>query len=140
MSQSNLPVPQRPTAAQPASGSPEIVAAEPALTLFEILLRNKGKFLLCAFVMLCLGVVYQLTTDKVFQSTAEIFIEPTDNGQPNSPLALGGLSAGLPSTHARLLESMPVLLKTVKAPSVAGSETMAKIEGEGRQIRHLKKN
>ncbi len=139
MSQSNLPVPMSHAASQAAVASPDIVTIEPALTLFEILLRNKLKMALCVFVMLCLGVVYQLSTDKVFQSTAEIFIEQSKDGQPNSPLSPGGLSAGLPSTHARLLESVPVLIKALQSPDVAESATMAKIQGEGAQLRHLKK-
>jgi len=139
MSQSNLPVPQHQAVSRPASAPPDIVAAEPALTLFEILLRNKAKMFFSVLVLLGLGVAYQLTTDKVFQSTAEIFIEQSKDGQPNSPLSPGGLSAGLPSTHARLLESVPVLIKTLETPAVAQSETMAKIEGEGPRLRHLKK-
>lgn len=139
MSQSNLPVPQNHAAARSATVSPEIVSAEPALTLFEILLRNKGKMILCVFLALCLGVVYQLTTDKVFQSNAEIFIQPTQYGQPNSPLSLGGLSAGLPSTHARLIESVPVLLKALETPAVMETQTIKKIDGQGPQLRHLQK-
>ncbi|MEO0514898.1 MAG: AAA family ATPase [Planctomycetota bacterium] len=139
MSQSNLPVPMSHAAAPRAAASPDIVTAEPALTLFEILLRHKGKMIFCVAVLLSLGVLYQLTTDKVFQSTAEIFIEQSKDGQPNSPLSPGGLSSGLPSTHARLLESMPVLIKALETPAVAQSETMSKIEGEGPQLRHLKK-
>lgn len=138
MTQSNLPVPHRQAAAPPVSASPEIVAAEPALTLFEILLRNKAKMLICIFALLCLGVIYQLSTDKVFQSTAEIFIEKSKDGQPNSPLAPGGLSAGQPSTHARLIESVPVLLEALETPAVAESQTMANIQGQGAQLRHLK--
>lgn len=139
MSQSNLPVPRNHAAARSAPVSPEIVSAEPALTLFEILLRNKGKMILCVFLALCLGVAYQLTTDKVFQSNAEIFIQPTQYGQPNSPLSPGGLSAGLPSTHARLIESVPVLLKALETPAVRETQTIKKIDGQGRQLRHLQK-
>ncbi|MBB6430546.1 tyrosine-protein kinase domain-containing protein [Algisphaera agarilytica] len=139
MNQSNLPATQNYAAAASKPASPEIVQAEPALTLFEILLRNKFKMIACVVVALGLGVFYQLTTDKIFQSTAEIFIKPTKDGQHTSPLALGGLSVGQPSTHARLLESMPVLLETLKDPAVAESPTMAEIEGEGPQLRHLKK-
>ncbi|MEM1110036.1 MAG: Wzz/FepE/Etk N-terminal domain-containing protein [Planctomycetota bacterium] len=139
MSQSNLPAPVGQPSAPAASSRPEIVEVEPALTLFEILARNKGKMIACAAVMLLLGAIYQLTADKVYQSTAEVFIEPNQYGESNSPLAPGGISAGLPSTHARIMESVPVLLRALETPAVAESQTMSEFEDSGRRLRHMQK-
>lgn len=149
MNQSNLPTRQS-LAASPtpreayssgSPGSPQIVQAEPALSLLEILLRHKGKMIACVVAAMFLGVVYQLASDKVYESTAEVFVQKTRDGQPNSPLSPKGMSAGLPSTHARLLESSEVLLAAMNAPEVAESETLAEFgDDEAQKLRHLQKN
>lgn len=153
MNQSNLPTRHSPAAlptpgsayvplSSPGSpGSPRIVQAEPALSLLEILLRHKGKMIACVLIAMILGVVYQLTADKVYESTAEVFIQKTRDGQPNSPLSPKGMSAGLPSTHARLLESSEVLLAALNTPKVADSPTMAEFgDDQEKKLRHLQKN
>ena len=150
MNQSQLPThaPAPPAAVPRAAGAvasapgslPPVVQAEPAVTLLEILLRHKGKMAVCVFVALCLGVFYQLTAPRIYESSAEIFVERNQSGQPNSPLGSGGISAGLPSTHASLMGSTPVLRMALETPAVADSQTLSEIEGEAQRLKFLKKN
>lgn len=148
MNQPNLPA--RSTPALPAmSAPPERAAAagqsapitqtEPSLTLLEVMLRHKGKLVACVVAAMVLGVLYQLSAPRIYESRAEIFVEQTREGQPNSPLAPGGLSAGQPSTHASLLGSTPVLVAALQDPEVAASKTLAKYGTEGARLRFLKK-
>ncbi|MEM7624867.1 MAG: Wzz/FepE/Etk N-terminal domain-containing protein [Planctomycetota bacterium] len=150
MNQTNLPAPAGGQttavarldrgAASPALASAPIVQAEPAVTLLEILLRHKVKMIACVFLALCLGVVYQLTATRIYESSAEVFVERTNAGQPNSPLAPGGISAGLPSTHASLMGSTPVLRSALRDPAIAELETFAGIESEAQRLKLLKKS
>lgn len=149
MNQTNLPAhaPARTTAVSRATTAPinasaptQIAQAEPAITLLEIVLRNKGKLITCVFLALCLGVLYQLTAPRIYESRAEVFVERTNAGQPNSPLAPGGISAGLPSTHASVMGSTPVLLSALQDPAVSDLETFTQIESEAQRLKLLKKS
>ncbi|MEL7087536.1 MAG: Wzz/FepE/Etk N-terminal domain-containing protein, partial [Planctomycetota bacterium] len=149
MNRDNLPAPVRghttdlsraaSDQAAVAVPAPPIVQAEPAVTLLEILLRHKGKLITCVFLALCLGVVYQLTAPRIYESRAEVFVERTNAGQPNSPLAPGGISAGLPSTHASLMGSTPVLRSALQDPAIADLATFAEIDREAQRLKLLKK-
>jgi Mrp family chromosome partitioning ATPase len=131
------PRPAPPARVEPRSALAE---AEPSLSLLEVLLRHRGKVLGCVVAALALGVLYQLQAPRVYQSTAEIFVEKSRNGRPLSPLSPGGVSAGQPSTHASLLASTPVLQGALQDPAVAESQTLADVEGEAARLRVLRKN
>ncbi|MEM9881421.1 MAG: hypothetical protein AAF800_00705 [Planctomycetota bacterium] len=130
------PAPAPPPTAEP----PAIVRAEPALSLLEIGLRNKGKFIACVAVALLLGVVYQLTATRTYESIAEVFVLTDRDARDDAPLSPGGLAAGLPSTHAALLESTPVLTAALEDPAVAETDTIREIETPARRLRHLQKS
>ncbi len=123
--------------AQPSSS--DAVSAEPALSLLEVLLRHPVKLIGCLVLALGLGVVYQLYAPRVYESSAEIFVEKSQNGVPNSAISPGGVVAGQPSTHASVLVSTPVLRAALSQPAVANSQTLAEIDEDAR-LRFLKKN
>ncbi|MEM6459104.1 MAG: hypothetical protein AAF710_06905 [Planctomycetota bacterium] len=126
-----------PALAAPAAAPPPIVQAEPALSLLEIGLRNRGKLIACGVLALTLGVIYQLTATPQFQSTAEVFVLTDRAARDDAPLAPGGLAAGMPSTQAALLGSNPVLLAALEDPAVNRTATIAGIETPARRLRHL---
>ena len=125
-----------PRIADPRPRSP-LTQIEPSLTLLEVLLRHKTTLIACVVASLTLGVMYQLLAPRVYESTAEVFVERGRDGQPASPLAPAGVSAGQPSTHASLLRSTPVLEAAVKDPAVAATATIAELD---RPVAFLRKN
>ena len=114
-------------------------AAEPALSLLEVLLRHPGKLVGCVVLALALGVTYQLLAPRVYESSAEVFVERSQNGKPNSALAPGGVSAGQTSTHASLLASTPVLRAALADLEAADTQTLGPLDAPAR-LRLLQKN
>ena len=117
-----------------------IAQAEPALSLLEVVLRHRKKLILCVAAALFLGAVYQLLAPRKYEAAAEVFVQRSRDGQSNSPLSSGGLASGLPSTHASVMESIPVLRAALEKPEVAGSLTLAGVEGEAKRLKFLKKS
>ncbi len=114
-----------------------LTQAEPSLTLLEVMLRHKARLIGCVIVALGLGVVYQLNAPRKYESTAEIFVQTTRDGQPASPLASAGVSTAQPSTHASLMKSTPVLRAALSNPDVAASQALAAVSDP---LGHLRKN
>ncbi|MEM8739035.1 MAG: hypothetical protein AAGG38_11245 [Planctomycetota bacterium] len=121
--------------AQPSAS--ELARTEPAVSLLEIVLRHKGKLIVCLLLAMFAGLIYQLTAPRIYEATSEIFVQKSRGGEPISPLSPGGLSAGEPATHAALLGSTPVLLDALGRPGVSESDTFAGFEHETQKLRHL---
>ena len=117
--------------ASPAAGS----AGDPALSLFEILLRRKWTVIGCTLLGLLLGGVYLWLAPPTYSTQAKIFVERNNLGQPNSPLSPRGVSAGLPSTHVDLLRSSPVLELALQDPAVAESSLLAEADDKVKELR-----
>ncbi|MEM9414121.1 MAG: Wzz/FepE/Etk N-terminal domain-containing protein [Planctomycetota bacterium] len=105
--------------AQGQVGSPPPVA--PPRSLIEILLHRKWTVVFWVVLGLGLGALYQYCTPPKFESSAQIVVLGANTDSPASPLASAGLSTGVPSTHASILLSTPVLEQALQDPAVAES-------------------
>ena len=115
----------------PAAGS----AGDPALSLFEVLLRRKWTVIGCTLLGLLLGGVYLWLAPPTYSTQAKIFVERNNLGQPNSPLSPRGISAGLPATHAEVMKSAPVLEMALQDPAVAESSILADSDDKVKKLR-----
>ncbi|MEE9403708.1 MAG: Wzz/FepE/Etk N-terminal domain-containing protein [Algisphaera sp.] len=132
--QNMAPVMYQPGMPQP--GVPLAPQPQP-LSLIELAAKHKKLLLSCLGIALALGILAQLLIPPTYESRAQIYVQKSTSDASLSPLLGPGLSAGLPSTHADLLKTTPVLKAALASDTVRELASITRL-GE-KKLDHLRK-
>lgn len=123
----------------PATASPQarpvaFAQGPPPPRLLKLVRKHQRTVLSCLGAALLLGALAQLLLPRSYESRAQIYVEEQS---PDTAAARLTGPAGLPSTHAALLKTTPVLRAALASDAVRDLPSIAQ-RGEG-AIEHLEK-